>query len=238
MVSIFLSHSSEDKEIVRELHKIFSSNGIESWIDEAEIKIGDSLLTKITEGIKKADFVAIILSPQSINSPWVEKELEMAMRQEIERRETKVLPLIIEDCEIPEYLKIKKYGDFRTVQSSIKAINELLQILKNEKKEVELKSPKQQTVLTKKQMKTLPPERDFKKLKEIFDVCIKPSYSGGMGIGNNDAMEIAKIFSKRDPRLFEKFKEIYNTGTAPIYSGGMGLYHQAALKLAIEQVLK
>ncbi len=227
MASIFLSHSSEDKEFVRDLHKILVDNGINSWIDEAEIKIGDSLLNKISEGIKKADYVAIILSPKSIKSSWVEKELEMAMHQEIERKGIKVLPLIIEDCDVPEYLKIKKYGDFRTPQSSLKSINELLNMLKE--KQNELISNNNNKIPQKK-------EKDFGKFKEIYNIAITPTYAGGMGLLKDSALYISEMFSQRSPNIFRKFKEIYDIAIAPTYAGGMGLDSMNAIKIALKQI--
>jgi len=236
MTSIFLSHNSEDKEFVRDLHKLLLDNGIESWIDEAEIKIGDSLLQKISEGIKKADFVAIILSPKSIDSPWVERELEMAMQQEIERKEKKVLPLIIEDCELPEYLKIKKYGDFRTPQNSLKAINELLQILKKGKgKKTKVLIEEKKIPLTKKQMK-IALKRDFNEFKKIYDIAIAPKYAGGMAVSQSRGIRIAELFSQKDRNTFTEFKKIYDIAIAPKYAGGMGLDQTRAIELALKQI--
>jgi hypothetical protein len=51
MPSIFLSHSSRDKFFVRELAKKLQDAGVEVWIDEAELKIGDSLTQKIGRAI-------------------------------------------------------------------------------------------------------------------------------------------------------------------------------------------
>jgi len=82
------------------------------WIDEAELKIGDSLVSKISAAIDKADFVAAILSHNSVRSKWVTKELQLAMTQEIEGRRVKVLPILIERCEVPEFLADKVYADF------------------------------------------------------------------------------------------------------------------------------
>ncbi|PEU28639.1 hypothetical protein CN532_11480 [Bacillus wiedmannii] len=57
MPSVFLSHSSKDKFFVRKLAERLIHSGVEVWIDEAEIKIGDSLIEKISQGIKGADYL-------------------------------------------------------------------------------------------------------------------------------------------------------------------------------------
>lgn len=112
MPSVFLSHSSKDKFFARKLAETLTENGIDVWIDEAELRVGDSLVGKISAAIEKADYVAAILSPRSVRSSWVQQELRLAMTQEIGGREIKVLPILIESCEIPAFLADKLYADF------------------------------------------------------------------------------------------------------------------------------
>lgn len=112
MISVFLSHSSKDKFFARKLAETLSSYGVQVWIDEAEIKVGDSLVDKVSSAIDKADFVAAILSHNSVRSDWVKKELRLAMTQEIDGQRVKVLPVLVERCEVPEFLADKLYADF------------------------------------------------------------------------------------------------------------------------------
>lgn len=72
--SIFLSHNSADKPFVRKLAKDLQKEGYYVWVDEAEIKLGDSLIEKIREGIDKVMYVGVILSSNSIEAPWVKKK--------------------------------------------------------------------------------------------------------------------------------------------------------------------
>jgi len=112
MPSLFLSHSSKDKFFARKLAEALSAYGVTVWIDEAELKVGDSLVGKISAAINESEFVAAILSHNSVRSTWVTKELHLAMTQEIAGRRVKVLPILIERCEIPEFLGDKVYADF------------------------------------------------------------------------------------------------------------------------------
>lgn len=131
MPSIFLSHNHKDKPFVKRLAAMLISEGIEVWVDEAEIGLGESLLEKIETGIREAKFVGAIISPNSINSTWVRRELEMAMTQEINSNKIKVLPIICEKCELPLYLQTKLNADFTdpkifqiSFEKLIMAINE------------------------------------------------------------------------------------------------------------------
>ena len=50
---LFLCHSSEDKRnVVLPFTKILETHGVSYWFDQAEIKIGDSISTKIDEGLR------------------------------------------------------------------------------------------------------------------------------------------------------------------------------------------
>jgi hypothetical protein len=125
---IFLCHSYEDKPFVRILKCELVLKGVENvWVDEAEIMIGDSLISKIQEGIDKTEYFGIIISPRSIESPWVRQELEQAMNIEIQTKTVKVLPLLYEKCELPGFLRGKLYADFT---SEVKFENELNKVLK------------------------------------------------------------------------------------------------------------
>lgn len=112
MSRIFLSHTSKDKPFVRKLANDLRANGHTVWIDEAEINIGDSLIGKIREGLDSVDFVAVVLSKASIGSEWVQKELEIASNREIKEKRKVVLPIKIENVELPGFLEGKFYGDF------------------------------------------------------------------------------------------------------------------------------
>lgn len=112
MPSIFLSHNHKDKSFVKRLAAMLKSEGIVVWEDEAEIRIGESLLGKIEKGIYEANFVGAIISPNSINSDWVKKELEIAMTHEKYHNKIKVIAIVCEKCELPEFLKDRLNADF------------------------------------------------------------------------------------------------------------------------------
>src|SRR6185369_12274806 len=114
MSTIFLSHNHKDKPFVRQLALELKKRGVKVWLDEAEIKVGDSLIMKIQEGLDEMEYVGAILSNNSVGSAWVEKELETALYQEINGRQVKILPILIDDCKLPSFLVSKAYADFRS----------------------------------------------------------------------------------------------------------------------------
>lgn len=113
MVSIFISHSSEDKNFARKLVSILENNKIEVWIDETKIGVGDSLFDKISDGLMQTDYFILILTPNSVSSEWVKRELKAILMDEIDEKKVRVLPILYKDCDIPPFLRDRLYIDFR-----------------------------------------------------------------------------------------------------------------------------
>ncbi len=127
--SVFLSHNHADKPFVRRLATDLDNQGINYWLDEAEIKVGESLIEKIRDGIDKVDYVVVVLSPNSVSSPWVQREVDVAMNQEIMGRRIKVLPLMYRKCDPPGFLLGKRYADFTDDSRYSISLEDLVQSL-------------------------------------------------------------------------------------------------------------
>ncbi|HEY1710542.1 MAG TPA: toll/interleukin-1 receptor domain-containing protein [Rhizomicrobium sp.] len=134
MAYIFLSHSHSDKPFARKIAADMRAYGHSVWIDEAEINIGDSLINKIREGLDRVDYVCAILSKNSIDSAWVQKELEIASDREIEEKRVVVLPLILDNVKLPGFLKGKFYGDFTDEAKYDESFKKLLRSIGGGKK--------------------------------------------------------------------------------------------------------
>lgn len=93
---VFISHATKDKlESVNDLRNEIMSMGIDVWYDSDSIEWGDSLSSKIDEGLKNCEFGIVVLSNHFFDRPWCEKELhKLAERQESEQRKT-ILPLLL-----------------------------------------------------------------------------------------------------------------------------------------------
>lgn len=96
----FLIHSSEDHQFVRRLAHDLMANGVEVFYDEWEIRAGDSLVRKIDQGIEGCDVFIPVLSPASLESPWVREELSAAIIKRIEEH-ARIIPVMLEKCQAP-----------------------------------------------------------------------------------------------------------------------------------------
>jgi TIR domain len=91
----FLCHATPDKDIyVVPFGKYLASKGINPWVDDWEIKLGDSLLTKVESGIGEADYFLPFLTPRSADRPWVRSEIEMAVARKMLSK-LRILPILI-----------------------------------------------------------------------------------------------------------------------------------------------
>jgi ligand-binding sensor domain-containing protein len=110
---IFVSHSHRDKKFVNRLIPDLENAGVGVWVDEKEIKVGDSISQKVEEGIYGCDFFCLVISRHSVDSNWVEREYRTALNVQLSSGTTsKILPLLLQDVELPLLLKDIKYADF------------------------------------------------------------------------------------------------------------------------------
>lgn len=112
-MSIVISYAHEDNDFVDNLAGNLFKNRVHVWVDRWELKVGDSLLRKIESAIQDADALLVVLSKASVESEWCKKELTAGLVRELEAKSVFVLPVVIDDCEIPLFLKDKLYADFR-----------------------------------------------------------------------------------------------------------------------------
>lgn len=110
--SVFLSHSHKDKAFVRTLARNLERFGIRVWLDEAELRVGDSLIATLSQVIKDIDIVVAVISTSSVQSAWVLEELQWAMTHQVEGKATKVLPVVKEPCVQPPFLAGRLFADF------------------------------------------------------------------------------------------------------------------------------
>lgn len=129
MSKVFLSHNHADKAFARRLAADLRQAGHTVWIDEAEIMVGDSLIEKIRQGLDEVDFVAAILSTASIDSPWVQRELDIASNREIAEKRVVVLPVLREKVKLPGFLQGKLYADFTDDSQYEESFKQLLRPL-------------------------------------------------------------------------------------------------------------
>jgi tetratricopeptide (TPR) repeat protein len=114
-VRVFLSHASADKPLVSEVKRFLDDGGdFDCWLDAFEIGFGENIVSRIEDGLAKSDVVLLFLSPESLKSRWVEEEWTAKYWEQVNSGTTRLVPVLIGDCQPPRLLRNKKYCDLRT----------------------------------------------------------------------------------------------------------------------------
>ena len=93
---LFLSHASADKEeYVDTLADALAAKDITFWLDASKIEWGDSIFSKINEGLRSAQFGLICLSANFLQRPWPESELSAVFSMQNDSNVKRALPLIL-----------------------------------------------------------------------------------------------------------------------------------------------
>lgn len=124
---VFVSHAGADNDrFARDFAKRLRDRGIDVWFDQWELLPGDSLVDKIfEEGLKHAEAVIVILSQASLASAWVREELNAAVVNRIERQ-TKLIPVIIDDVDPPEALRAVRHIRIRDLKAYDTELDEIV----------------------------------------------------------------------------------------------------------------
>lgn len=112
MAKIFISHSSEDDGFAAQLADDLSLIGHTPWIDDNEIRPGDSIISRIERGLLEARYVIVVLSQAALKSRWVETEWKEKFWDTITDQRIKIIPVLKEQCEVPAFLRSFRPADF------------------------------------------------------------------------------------------------------------------------------
>lgn len=73
----FLSYAGEDKtDVVQPLTTMLSDGALKIWVGYRELRIGDSLVGRISEGLRHSRYGIVVLSPSFFKKPWPKTELD------------------------------------------------------------------------------------------------------------------------------------------------------------------
>jgi hypothetical protein len=95
--SYFISYSSKDLDFAERLNADLRAKGLRLWFAPEDLKIGDRFQERIEESIRSYEKFMIILSKASVQSPWVEREVNVARELEDEEKRTVLFPIRIDD---------------------------------------------------------------------------------------------------------------------------------------------
>src|SRR5215469_312310 len=95
---VFLSHSSKDKDFVRELYRRLTRDGVSCFFDIESIGWGQNWVRALERALDECEFVVFVLSPDFCNSQWVEVERTSSIADDPNGLKRKVRPLMRRRC--------------------------------------------------------------------------------------------------------------------------------------------
>lgn len=127
---IFINHDFKDKDFVEQLAKKLDSNKIKVWYDDFTLKVGDCIMDKIQEGLKKSRYGVVVLSPNFINNiSWAKEEFEsLKAKEKIERR-LLILPIWRKDVSVKDVGEYNYALSLRVALLEEKGIDDIVEKL-------------------------------------------------------------------------------------------------------------
>ena len=123
-LDIFISYAREDGNPAAErLRQEMTSAGFAVWRDIENMQGGQEWKVQLRTALRQVKAVVLLLTPKAVASKYVEWELEMARMAE-----TTILPVLIQDCDIPDELDRLHY---RNLSSEHSYPTELLLLIKD-----------------------------------------------------------------------------------------------------------
>jgi uncharacterized protein YjbI with pentapeptide repeats len=129
--SCFISYSSKDQKFADLLYSQMRNKQLRVWLATEDLKIGDRFRSTIDEAIRLYDKLLLVLSRDSVDSPWVGAEVEAALEKERKQRRTVLFPIRLDDTvmnttqawaadvrrtrHIGDFTNWKKHGEFEKV---------------------------------------------------------------------------------------------------------------------------
>lgn len=94
MSHIFISYSRKDLAIAEKIIDALAKDDLEPWIDRKSIPKGETFEREIQQGIEKAEIFLFLVSPDSVQSDWCNKEIAHAFKNG-----KRILPIVIRDTD-------------------------------------------------------------------------------------------------------------------------------------------
>lgn len=134
---VFISYNSADEEISRKIGSLLEQEPIgerkiKVFFAPWDIKKGENFITKIDEGLEKAKYFVLVLSPEALDAEWPTAERAAALLTDPSGRLGRVIPILVKSCKLPSLLAIRNWVDIREKSNFKTEIQKLIYTIKGE----------------------------------------------------------------------------------------------------------
>jgi hypothetical protein len=94
----FLSHAADDREIAERLTRVLAAHNVPVWYSQRSVVGAQQWHDEIGAALARCDWFLLLLSPNSVRSKWVKRELLYALQDE--GYDGRILPLLFRSCDV------------------------------------------------------------------------------------------------------------------------------------------
>ena len=127
-MKVFLSYSLFDKKDALTISNRLEKEG-HSILHPIKIKEGENYVSKINEGVENAEAFVLLLSNSARESTRVQREISIIIFGELSKRSRIVIPVLIDNIQLPQYLADYQYVDMTF--EFLHGIDRIVQLLSN-----------------------------------------------------------------------------------------------------------
>lgn len=111
MAGVFISYRTPDVALASRVAREIKAAGHEVWLDAWHIKIGDSIIARINDGLALSTYVVLCYSKHSLDTPWITREWHSALARQLDGFGVKILPVRLKGGNPPPILADLRYAD-------------------------------------------------------------------------------------------------------------------------------
>ncbi|WP_019956691.1 TIR domain-containing protein [Yoonia vestfoldensis] len=209
-MKIFLSHSSRQKLLVREVRRQLP-DFIDVWLDEKDINLGDNLYETLDHAVRNdSNYVLLFLDDFAAKSDWVKKEIEWALDKELNVNSPVLLPFVVEksalsvisqyDLDKRKYISCLDFSEETIASACRQLVNELFAIsVRSQKVPVTEAKSAESTFLN--------AERTFARYAKAFREEIYP-YRRENPVRNDELLQLVNLHHGCDFRDVEGMRAV------------------------------
>jgi hypothetical protein len=123
--NLFVSYSRRDFPFVRDFVRSLRESGMNVWLDVTNLSAGERWSSRIETALKESAYVLVVVSPYSLKSAQVQREIEAA-----DQYQKVIVPVLLQTTVLCKRLQEIQYVDFRV--SYEKALHIVLARLRNQ----------------------------------------------------------------------------------------------------------
>jgi hypothetical protein len=127
--SVYLSYAHADSAIVRRVADGLTSAGIRVWFDYM-LELDVPWMQEVERELSTADFMVFFISPESLRSSLVSRELQVALHRQVSGEGGAViLPILLQNADVPPLLRQYQWLDLRggDIEEGVRQLVEAIQ---------------------------------------------------------------------------------------------------------------